>query len=170
MADNISTTDYGRFLAGERLIKKFKNTLRQEEGFRPDAYKPVPTEKYFTIGYGHYGPDVNPNMRITKDVAESLLDKDVRARFKTIQKVIPKFLSLPESLQDAVFSEHYRGSIMGSPKTRSLINQGRFEEAGKEFLRNEEYRNAKADGKPGIRPRMERVSEELIKYGKSLKK
>ena len=37
--------------AGLLLIKNF-------EGCRLKAYKPVPTEKYWTIGWGHYGPDV----------------------------------------------------------------------------------------------------------------
>jgi len=31
-------------------------------------------------------------------------------------------------------------------------------------LDNDQYRTAEADGIPGIRPRMERVSEELIKF------
>lgn len=37
-------------------------------------------------------------------------------------------------------------------------------EAADEFLDNDQYRNAEADGIPGIRPRMERVSSELIKF------
>jgi len=164
MADNLSTTDYGRFLAEERLIKLFKNTLRIAESFEPEPYKPNPKEKYFTIGYGHYGPDVKLGMSIDKDTAERLLDRDVRTRIKSIRKVIPRFSTFPESLQDAIFSEHYRGSIMQSPKTRRLINEGKYREAAYEFLDNDQYRTAEADGIPGIRPRMERVSEELIKF------
>ena len=56
--------------AGINLIKSF-------EGLRLEAYKPVPTEKYFTIGYGHYGADVTANMSITKDFAEALLRYDL---------------------------------------------------------------------------------------------
>ena len=164
MPDNISTTDYGRFLANERLVKTFKNRLRKDEGFKPEPYKPNPKEKYFTIGYGHYGPDVKPGMSIDKAAAERLLDRDVRSRMQTIKKALPDFLSFPESLQDAIFSEHYRGSIMQSPKTRRLINERRYREAAVEFLNNDQYRNAEADGIPGIRPRMERVSSELIKF------
>ena len=164
MPDNKSTTDYGRFLAEERLVNLFKNTLRKEEGFEPKPYKPNPKEEYFTIGYGHYGPDVKPGMVIDKDAAERLLDRDVRTRLATIRKALPDFSSFPESLQDAIFSEHYRGSIMQSPKTRRLINQGRYREAADEFLDNDQYRTAEADGIPGIRPRMERVSSELIKF------
>jgi len=47
MADNLSTTDYGRFLAEERLIKLFKNTLRIAESFEPEPYKPNPKEEFY---------------------------------------------------------------------------------------------------------------------------
>lgn len=53
------------------------NLIKQFEGLRLQAYKPVDTEKYYTIGYGHYGVDVTPNMTITKDFAEALLRYDL---------------------------------------------------------------------------------------------
>lgn len=52
------------------------------EGFCPKATKAVKTEKYYTIGYGHYGKDVDENQSITKEQALSLLKKDVK-RFET---------------------------------------------------------------------------------------
>lgn len=55
---------------GVNLIKKY-------EGLRLKAYKCIPTEKYYTIGYGHYGADVLPDMVITEDVATDLLCKDL---------------------------------------------------------------------------------------------
>lgn len=51
--------------------------IRRFEGCRLKAYKPVPTEKYYTIGYGHYGPDVRQGMTITASDAEEMLRKDV---------------------------------------------------------------------------------------------
>lgn len=59
---------------GIDLIKKF-------EGLRLKAYKPIATEKYWTIGYGHYGSDVKAGMVITETYAEGLLKKDL-ARFE----------------------------------------------------------------------------------------
>ena len=56
--------------AGINLIKSF-------EGLRLTAYKPVSTEKYYTIGYGHYGADVKQGMTITKDYADALLRLDL---------------------------------------------------------------------------------------------
>lgn len=52
------------------------------EGFCPKATKVVKTEKYYTIGYGHYGKDVDENQSITKEQALSLLKKDIK-RFET---------------------------------------------------------------------------------------
>ena len=55
---------------GIDLIKSFE-TLRQT------AYKAVPTEKYYTIGYGHYGPDVEPDSTVTEKEAEQLMKEDL---------------------------------------------------------------------------------------------
>ena len=55
---------------GIELIKRF-------EGCRLKAYKAVSSEKYYTIGYGHYGYDVKQNMNITIAQAESLLAQDL---------------------------------------------------------------------------------------------
>lgn len=56
--------------AGINLIKSF-------EGLRLQAYKPVETEKYYTIGYGHYGADVKHDMVISNAYAEALLRLDL---------------------------------------------------------------------------------------------
>lgn len=55
---------------GIDLIKNF-------EGFVATPYRAVATEKYLTIGYGHYGPDVRMGMCLTKAEAEKLLQKDI---------------------------------------------------------------------------------------------
>ena len=55
--------------AGLELIKRF-------EGCRLTAYKPVPNEKYWTIGWGHYGPDVQQGQTITQAEADALLVQD----------------------------------------------------------------------------------------------
>ena len=55
--------------AGLALIKRF-------EGCRLTAYKPVSTEKYWTIGWGHYGPDVREGQVITQTQADALLISD----------------------------------------------------------------------------------------------
>ena len=54
---------------GIELIKKFESCSLK-------AYKGV-GEKYYTIGYGHYGADVTPNQIITQNKADALLKKDL---------------------------------------------------------------------------------------------
>lgn len=54
---------------GLALIKKF-------EGCRLTAYKAVSTEKYWTIGWGHYGSDVKQGQTITQAQADAFLKAD----------------------------------------------------------------------------------------------
>lgn len=61
----MKTSDYGI-----KIIKDF-------EGFVSHAYKAVPSEEYYTIGYGHYGADVNEDDVISVDEAEKLLRNDL---------------------------------------------------------------------------------------------
>lgn len=56
--------------AGIELIKAF-------EGCVLTAYKAHESEEYYTIGYGHYGPDVKKGQTITKEEAVELLKKDL---------------------------------------------------------------------------------------------
>ena len=56
--------------AGLKLIKSF-------EGCRLTAYKAVPTEKYYTIGWGHYGADVSKDEKWTQKQADEQLKKDL---------------------------------------------------------------------------------------------
>ena len=56
--------------------------LKSFEGLSLKACKAVKTEKYYTIGYGHYGADVKKGAVITKEQAEELLRKDLK-KFET---------------------------------------------------------------------------------------
>ena len=147
--------------AEDPLIEIVKNSLREKEGLEYEAYKPVPEEEHFTIGYGHYGPDVKEGQVIDEAQAEEYLDTDVRIRVEEARKLIKPFNQFPLEVQGAIMDEFYRGSIRQSPNTVELINKGRYAEAANEYLDNDEYREAEELGKPGIRSRMERVSEAL---------
>lgn len=62
------------------ISQRGKDLIKNFEGFRAQAYKALITEPYYTIGYGHYGPDVKFSQVITKRQAEEMLDLDL-ARF-----------------------------------------------------------------------------------------
>ena len=69
---------------GLALIKKF-------EGCKLCAYKAVNTEKYWTIGYGHYGPDVRQGQTITQAQADTLLRKDCASAEKAVNRYNNKY-------------------------------------------------------------------------------
>lgn len=94
---------------GINLIKKF-------EGCRLTAYKPVAAEKYWTIGYGHYGPDVAPNMKISQAQAEAYLVADLK-RFE--DAVNATGLVLNQNQFDALVSFTYN---CGAGNLKKLVN------------------------------------------------
>ena len=56
------------------------------EGFCPKATKCLKSEKYYTIGFGHYGKDVKENDTITKSKAIDLLKSDLEKFEKKVNK------------------------------------------------------------------------------------
>ena len=60
------------------------------ETFKPTAYKATPNEKYYTIGFGHYGSDVKPGQTITKDEAIALLKKDMSKAVRKADSLVSK--------------------------------------------------------------------------------
>lgn len=83
--------------AGINLIKSF-------EGCRLKAYKPVSTERYWTIGYGHYGADVKQGMTITQAQADSFLVADL-SKFEGYVNALGKQLN--QNQFDALVSFAY---------------------------------------------------------------
>ena len=65
--------------------------IKQFEGCRLTAYKAVPTEKYWTIGYGHYGPDVIPGAVITQYQADLYLLLDLQKFEAKVEKYNAKY-------------------------------------------------------------------------------
>lgn len=97
--------------AGLSLIKNF-------EGLRLKAYKPVPTEQHYTIGYGHYG--VNKDAVITLQEAENLLKYDLK-KFENYVKATG--LPLNQNQFDALVSFTYNcgsGCLQTLVKNRTL--------------------------------------------------
>lgn len=60
------------------ISERGKNFIKSFEGLRLKAYKVLDSEKYYTIGYGHYGADVKPNMTITEGQANKYFDEDIK--------------------------------------------------------------------------------------------
>ena len=104
-----STEDKNISSNGVVLIKSF-------EGFSRVACKALPSEKYLTIGYGHYGKDVKPNQTITEAEAVKLLVKDLKGFVAKVNKYNRKY-GFTQNEFDALVSFCYNvGNIDGLTK------------------------------------------------------
>lgn len=74
------------------MTKRGLDLIKSYEQCRLTAYKAVSTEKYLTIGWGHYGADVRSGQTITQAEADALFLKDLQKfemevmRFESIYK------------------------------------------------------------------------------------
>ena len=152
--------------AGLAETNKFLKKVKEKEG-KPFLEASIVTkgEKNYTIGYGRSNENVKKGDKITLEKANQYLKEDVNIRIKEIQNAIPNFNNFSENLQLALFYEWYRGSLVQSPKTRNLINEGKFKEAANEFLNNDEYKNAVKRKRSGIKEGMEDVAKALMQEG-----
>lgn len=66
---------------GIAMIKHF-------EGCRLKAYKPLASEKYFTIGYGHCSTSIKSGDTITIQQADAYLRKDLENAEKWVNKML----------------------------------------------------------------------------------
>jgi GH24 family phage-related lysozyme (muramidase) len=152
----MSETKYER--PASQDMRDYKDFIIKEEGLKTEAYKPDPSEEFYTIGVGHYGSDVKEGQVITNKEADKLLEDDINKRLPAIRKAIPNFDDMPIEVRKHILGSWFRGSLSGSPKTLRLINEGKFEEAAKEFLDNNEYRTTKL---PGVKRRMEATAKAI---------
>jgi GH24 family phage-related lysozyme (muramidase) len=111
---------------GIDLIKSF-------EGLSLKAYKPVAGEKYWTIGYGHYGADVRQGQVITKEQAEALLKKDLQKYVDGVNSVLK--VPINQNQFDALVSFAYNCGVGALQKSTLLkkLNAGDYVGASKEF-------------------------------------
>ena len=95
------------------------------EGFRAKAYKATKTEKYLTIGYGHYGSDVKEDQTITEAEALELLKKDMAKAVAAVDAAAAP--TLTQSQFDAICDLVYNagaGVIAASTGTGQALRKG----------------------------------------------
>jgi LysM repeat protein len=157
-------------------LARFAADLKPYEGFRAKRY--LDHKGNPTVGYGHMiGPDSKKRFEaagigdqyqgvcvagvcgLSEKDAEKLLQQDIKNIYEPrTRKLLPKFDQLNPEAQSAAVGSVYRGGLSGSPKTVELLQQGKFEEAGKEFLDSKEYRESKKQG-TGVHKRMEKYAD-----------
>lgn len=103
------------------------------EGFVDHAYRPVASERYLTIAFGHYGPDVRPGQRITRTEGLRLFEHDVRVYENAVKRLVR--VPLNQNEFDALVSFVYNlgiGTLQSSTLLRKL-NAGDRKGAANEF-------------------------------------
>jgi GH24 family phage-related lysozyme (muramidase) len=158
-------------LRAERVpIDETYALIRKYEGFRAKPYKD--SEGNWTIGVGtKIGAGTDKDLaasgykgkEITEEEAAKIARKDIKAKAELaagkdqLGEVFHTFT--PQTLAHVV-SGYYRGDLSGSPNTKALLLQGKFDEAAKEFLDSDEYRAAKKAGS-GVKARMDDLAAAL---------
>ena len=106
----------------------------QFEGCRLTSYPdPATGADPWTIGYGHTGSDVHPNMTITQQQAEEFLMKDVQKASQAVNSKVHTDITQDEfdALVDFIFNVG-AGNFAGSTLLKK-INEGDMEGAAHEF-------------------------------------
>lgn len=113
--------------------------IKQFEGCRLKAYKAIPSEKYFTIGYGHYGADVVEGMTISQTDAEEFLRRDLGKFEAYVEKT---GLKLNQNQFDALVSFTYNcgpGNLLKLVAGRTIPQIGsailKYNKAGGKVLK-----------------------------------
>lgn len=132
-ASDNQTQDVNNNMAKKTLGQAGLNLIKDFEGCRLTAYKPVPTEQYYTIGWGHYGPDVTAGMRITKERADELLLQDVADSVAAVNNPVycPITAELNQNQFDALVSFTFN---CGSGSLKNLCKNRTMEEVAEKIL------------------------------------
>lgn len=101
-----------------RTSKTGLDLIRYFEGFRPNAYKALQSEQFYTIGYGHYGADVQPGHTISLNEATRLLKADLERFEAAVNKWMP---NINQYQFDALVSFTYN---CGELNLRKLTKEG----------------------------------------------
>ncbi len=91
-----------------KASEDLKTLIKYWEGVRLTAYKAHSSEEYWTIGYGHYGPDVYEGMEITAEQADAYFEQDIAAFEAAANRIIANYgLEASQSVFDAMLSLSY---------------------------------------------------------------
>jgi len=136
------------------------NLIKNFEGCRLKAYKPVKAETYWTIGYGHYGPDVKEGMTITQEQAEKYLIDDIVGYERVVEDICSYLPKLTQNEFDALVSFTYNcggGGLLQLTKQKTRTKA--------QMMSHIEAYNKGADGKvlAGLTKRRQAEKELFLK-------
>jgi GH24 family phage-related lysozyme (muramidase) len=154
-----------------KVIKEYESAGNEEKVL--SVYKD--SKGLSTIGHGHLitpqsskifsDLNIDTNVlsgkaKLTKDQADKLLERDVKARLPQVQKLVPKFGEYSPELQAQLTSEHFRGMLGKSPSALKKLSAGDFSGASSEYLNAKDYKDS-VKQKTGIAPRMQKLADTI---------
>lgn len=98
------------------------------EQFAPHPYRATAAEQYFTIGYGHYGPDVRAQWVINEARARELLKQDMAVAVQAVDNIAHQSLTQAQfdAVVDLVFNAG-AGVIKPTTGTGAALRDGDIE-------------------------------------------
>lgn len=140
---------------GISMIKGF-------EGYRDHAYKCLASEKYYTIGYGHYGSDIKAGMYCTIAQASAWLENDLGTAERTVNNKVR--VELTQAMYDSLVSLCYNiGETNFSTSTLlKKLNNKEYVGAQQQF---EVWRKSGGKVIDGLVKRREKESNYFISQG-----
>lgn len=190
LAGSLLTGCFGNGKSNEKETSNdYASYIAQFEGRRNEVYDPNPNDGRDepTIGIGHYLdrgdsketfakilPEVNYDNiycgkeKLTNEQIDKLFNHDVIEYENLAKKYFSNFDSYPFYLKRSLVDGCYRGDLSDSPKTRKLINEGKFYAAADEYINRKDYRECVKNGMIGIKTRMDKNRDAMIKYAREL--
>lgn len=143
-------------MSGRTVSASGRAMIASHEGLRLKAY--LCPANVWTIGYGHTGKDVTPNLTITKEVADHLLAKDLR-RFEAAVNDLCKVTTQNQFDALVSFAFNLGENALEESTLRRKHNDGDYAGAKAEFGR---WVNAGGKKLAGL---VNRRAEEAELYG-----
>lgn len=142
-------------------------------------------ERDYTIGYGHYGPDVTEYQEsgavdftaFDEEKAQSLLAKDLLGKMIESREIVPSFDTFSFDLRSNLVMANFRGDLKQSPrfvnKLESAARSGKridFDGAADEFLNHEEFNMLQGQFERGERKQPHQIALRLQAISDSVRK
>lgn len=148
MSELVPARDFRVSPTGEAFIKSF-------ERLRLTAYTATGGERYFTIGWGHYGPDVQPGQRINVAYAQYLFNRDLSRVYAGYRSFLSDFEvdgRVLDALSSLLFNCGLRPISNASRLIPTAIRSGSLDQARNGFLA---YNKQNGEVLPGLARRRE---------------